>query len=93
MIKHYEMHAVKGKTFYFKLDLNPISNEYVPHIWARHTVEPYQVIAAYFNQSKINFNEKRNRFEAFSKTDNLNIWFNYKGNKKSEIIIITAFRI
>ena len=43
-IKFYEIHTVNGLTFRFKLDKNPITNEYEPHIWHRHQIEPENVI-------------------------------------------------
>ena len=93
MKKHYEIQKILNKEFIFKLDLNPISNEYEPHTWIRHTVEVNEAITAYLNISSISFNAKHNRYEAYSETDKLHIWFNYIKNDKNKIQIITAFRV
>ena len=92
-IKYYEIHDTNGLTFRFKLDLNPINNEYEPHIWHRHQIEPEEVVAAYLNLSMNKWNIKYNRFEGYSETDKLYIYYNYYSADKTKIMIITAFEI
>ena len=92
-IKYYELHAVNGLTFRFKLDLNPITNEYEPHIWHRHQIEPEQVVNAYLNLSYSSWNIKHKRFEGYSDTDDINIFYNFYSQDKTKIMVITAFKI
>jgi len=88
---HYEIHKIKNKIFKFKLDLNPVNSKYEPHIWHRHQIEPEQVITAYFNISKQLYNHKYKRYEAYSTTDKLHIYYN--NINFTTIMIITAFKI
>ena len=92
-IKYYELHTVNGLTFRFKLDINPVTNEYEPHIWQRHQIEPEQVVNAYLNLTYTNWNIKNNRFEGYSITDDLNIYYNFYSKDKTKIMVITAFKI
>ncbi len=93
LIKYYEIHSVNGLTFRFKLDLNPVNGKYEPHIWHRHQVEPEQVVSAYMNMSEKVWNFKHNRFEGYSKADDLHIFFNYYSKDETKIMVITAFKI
>ncbi len=86
----YRKFRANGKIFRFKLDINPISNEMDYHIWIRHLVEPETVIKAFFNFDKERYNEKYERYEAFSKKYNLTIYYFYL--RKDEVTIITAFQ-
>ena len=92
-VKYYEIHSVNGFIFRFKLDLNPVNNKYEPHIWHRHQVEPEQVVSAFMNLTEEFWNLKHNRFEGYSETDDLNIFYNYYSKDKTRVMIITAFRI
>ena len=76
-VKYYEIHTINKLTFRFKLDVNPITNEYEPHIWHRHQIEPEQVVKAYMNLSYKKWNIKHHRFEGYSETDDLNIFYNF----------------
>jgi hypothetical protein len=88
--KYYELHHVTGLTFIFKLDLNPVTSEYEPHIWHRHLLEPAAAVAAYLNQTIRVHNHKYNRYEAYSELDKITIYYNPLGNNK--VMIITAFK-
>lgn len=91
-VKYYEIHTISGLTFRFKLDLNPITGTYEPHIWHRHQVEPEEVVAAYLNLSIKSWNFKHNRYEGYSEKDDLNIYFNYYSKDETKIMVITAFK-
>ncbi len=93
IIKFYELHSVTGLTFRFKLDLNPVTKEYEPHIWHRHQVEPENVVTAFLNISYTSYNKIHNRYESYSLVDDLYIWYNYYSPDKTKIMIITAFKI
>lgn len=93
IIKYYEIHTANGLTFRFKLDKNPINNEYEPHIWHRHQIEPEQVVSAFMNISYTTYNSNHLRFESYSQTDDLHIWYNYFSSDKTKIMVITAFKI
>ncbi len=91
MFKVYEIHELTELKFKFKLDLNPATNEYAPHIFIRHLIEPEEAIAAFLNISYKSWNQVYKRWEAYSKTDDLHIFYNFI-NKKT-VMIITAFRV
>lgn len=93
ILKYYELHSVTGLIFRFKLDLNPVNGEYEPHIWHRHQVEPEDVVTAFLNISYTHYNKLYNRYESYSQTDDLFIWYNYYSADKTKIMIITAFKI
>lgn len=93
IVKYYELHAVNNLTFRFKLDLNPITNKFEPHIWHRHQIEPEDVVTAFMNISYTNYNKIRNRYESYSNVDDLNIWYNYYSVDKTKVMIITAFKL
>lgn len=87
-----EVLKFSGKTFVFAKDLNPLTNEWDLHIYLRHLVTSEEAILAFFNITEQTFNIKYERFEAYSKKDNMCLYyFYYKGNKNI-IMIITAFR-
>ena len=91
-MKNYLSLEFEGVTFWFKLDLNPLTNEYDPHIWLRHLVDPEEAVAAYFNISRKSFNEHHNRTEAYSEEYDLTIYYMQRRVRNKEIIVITAFR-
>ena len=93
IIKYYELHSVNGMTLRFKLDLNPVNDEYEPHIWHRHQIEPETVVTAFMNISYTSYNPKYKRYESYSQTDDLNIYYNYYTADKTKVMIITAFKI
>lgn len=88
---NYEIYQVNGKEIVFKLDLNPVNNILETHIWIRHAVEPCNVVAAYFNISKQVYIEKYKRYEAYSETDNVTLFY-FTKQKGKRIIIVTAMR-
>jgi hypothetical protein len=91
MFKIYENHELADLKFKFKLDLNPLTNNHEPHIFIRHLIEPEQVIVAYLNISTKSYNKTYKRWEAYSETDDLYIYF--MELSKDMILIITAFKI
>lgn len=93
IVKYYEIHSVNKLVFKFKLDLNPITKEYEPHIWHRHQVEPEQVVSAFLNISYTSYNEQYRRYESYSAPDDLYIYYNYYSADKTRVMVITAFKI
>jgi len=90
--KFYEIHTLVGLSFKFKLDENPITKEFEPHIWHRHQVVPEETILAYFNKTVEKWNEKHLRYECYSKDENLHVYYMYLSKDKKKIMIITAFK-
>lgn len=88
MLVVYENHKVTGIKFGFKLD--SVGNDFLPHIYVRHLVIPEVAIAAYLNISEKKYNKKYKRWEAYSKTDDMNIYYMELSNKN--IFVITAFK-
>ncbi len=93
MLVRYEIHDIDGINFHFKQDLNPVNNQYEPHIWIRHLIEPEQAIVAYLNISTQSFNKQYKRFEAYSEIDELHVWYNFIKKNPNRVLIITAFKI
>ena len=56
-------------------------------------VEPENVVAAFLNIAYTNYNKTYNRYESYSSTDDLYVWYNYYSADKTKIMVITAFRI
>lgn len=92
IVKFYEIHTITGLIFRFKLDVNPVNKEYEPHIWHRHQVEPEDVISAFMNITHTIYNSVYKRYESYSETDDLNIYYNFYSPDKTKIMIITAFK-
>lgn len=92
IINYYELHSVNGLIFRFKLDLNPLNKEYEPHIWHRHQITPEEVVSAFMNINYTTYNTKYKRYESYSDTDDLNIYYTYYSTDKTKIMIITAFK-
>ena len=91
MFKIYEIHEITDLKFKIKLDLNPATNKHEPHIFIRHLIEPEQAIVAFLNISQKSWNQVYKRWEVYSKTDDLHIYYNFIG--KDTVMIITAFKI
>ncbi len=87
MLVVYENHKVTGIKFGFKLD--PVENDFLPHIYIRHLITPEVAIVAYLNISEKKYNKKHKRWEAYSKTDDVYIYYMELAEKN--IFIITAF--
>lgn len=85
----YETFKIKGKKFIVKLDLNPITNEFEYHMYIRHLVTPHQAIAAYFYKTSETYNKTYNRYELYSKTHDITVYYTYL--KEKDIFLITAF--
>lgn len=87
-----EVIKVSDKTFIFAKDLNPITKEWDLHIYLRHLITAEEIILAFFDITEQTYNIKHDRYEAYSKQDNMCIYyFHYKCNKNI-IMIITAFK-
>lgn len=91
MTNKYLIKKVGKYTFKFKLDLNPINNEYEPHIWHRHLVEPDDAIRAFFSITEEEWNEKYKRYEAYSESCDLFLYYMKLQEKDTYLFIITAF--
>lgn len=90
-MRTYEKHTAEGHNFFFKKDLNPITNEMVVHIWARHCIEPETAIEVFFNQDIKRYNEKYKRWEGYSKHHELYIYYFFYKNNPQNVIVITVF--
>jgi len=84
----YKIIKINGKKFIFKLDLNPITNDYDYHIYIRHLVTPEQAVSAFFTKTTDVYNAEYNRQELYS--ESLHIVVFYK-ELSPDILIITAF--
>lgn len=88
MLILYEYHKISGIRFGFKLD--EVEDDYLPHIYIRHLITPEAAITAYLNITNKKYNKIHKRWEAYSKTDNIYIYYMELSNK--DIFIITAFK-
>jgi len=84
----YRKFEAKGLIFHIKYDL--IEGEYVPHIFHRHSVTPDEAIETFFNITDQSYNPVNMRYEAYSKDTEITIYYTFKHNKDTEILIITA---
>lgn len=91
MQNRYLIKKVGKYTFKFKLDLNEITNEYEPHIWHRHLVEVDDAIRAFFTISEEVWNDKYKRYEAYSESCDLYLYYMKLKEKDTYLFIITAF--
>ena len=85
----YQVFKIKGKKFVVKLDYNEILGDYEYHMYIRHLIMPQQAIAAYFTKNLEFYNEKYNRYEAYSEKYNITVYYTYL--KEEDIFLITAF--
>jgi hypothetical protein len=91
MIIVYERHTFSGLNIKFRFKLDQVGNDYLHHIFVRHLIDPETAITAYFNQTKKSYNISRQRWESYSKQEDLHLYYlELPGN---EIFIISAFRI
>lgn len=89
-MKHkYQAFKIKGKKFIVKMDLNPLTNEFEYHMYIRHLVTPQQAIAAYFSKTTEIYNKEYNRYELYSKSQNITVYYTYL--KEEDVLLITAF--
>ena len=82
MEQRYLVKKVGKYTFKFKLDLNPVNNKYEPHIYHRHLVTIDDAIRAFFTISEEEWNEKYKRYEAYSKTYDITLYYMKLKQKK-----------
>jgi len=85
----YEVFKIKGQKFIVKLDLNPLTNEFEYHMYLRHLVTPQQAISAYFSKTTETYNEQYNRYELYSESLDITVYYTYL--KEQDILLITAF--
>lgn len=87
--KKYKNIKFNGIIFVFKYDECPITGDNLFHIYVRHNLMPKDAIAAFFNASKISFNQEYNRWEAYSEVDNITILYFYL--EENKIFVISAY--
>lgn len=88
----YLVKKVGEYTFKFKLDFNPINQKFEPHIWHRHLITPDDAIRAFFTlSSEPEWNEEYQRYEAYSETEDITIYYMKLKEKNTYLFIITAF--
>lgn len=87
----YLVKKVGEYTFKFKMDLNPLTKQYEPHIWHRHLITPDDAIRAFFTISEEKFNKKYNRYEAYSASYDTTLYYMKLKEKNTYLFIITAF--
>ena len=83
------MFKIKGQKFVVKMDLNPLTNEFEYHMYIRHLFTPQQAIAAYFSKTSEIYNEERCRYELYSSSLDITVYYIYL--KEQDILLITAF--
>lgn len=88
-MKKYKFFKVNNITFGFKYDVCPVSGDNIFHIYSRHLLKPHQAIKAFFNASNIVYNEKYDRYEAYSDIDNITVTYFYL--EENKIFIISAY--
>lgn len=91
MENKYLIKKVGKYTFKFKLDLNPITNEYEPHIYHRHLITPNEAIKAFFTSEYEEYNNQYKRYEAYSEKYNITLYYMKLKEKNTYLFIITAF--
>ncbi len=88
----YKSLKIKGITFLFAVEQKPVTKEKGYHIWFRHLITPKQAIKAFFSIDKIFYNNKYSRYEAYSSSHDLTIYYFYPDkSNKNLIIVISAF--
>ena len=87
----YLVKKVGKYTFKFKLDLNQINNQYEPQICHRHLITPHDAIRAFLTISEEEYNEKYQRYEAYSADYDITLYYMKLKEKDSYVFIITAF--
>lgn len=78
----------KNLTFYFKYNYDPISQNYLPHIFIRHCIDCKTAIEAYLNRKEETYNDEKERYEAYSEEYNLELYYFYINNNRNKIYII-----
>ena len=85
----YQIFKIKGQKFLVKMDLNPLTHEFEYHMYIRHLVTPQQAIAAYFSKTSEIYNSQYDRYELYSESLNIHVYYTYL--KEQDILLITAF--
>lgn len=85
----YEIFKIRGQKFVVKLDYNELSQDYEYHMYIRHLITPEQAISAYFTRTYEEYNEKYDRYEAYSESLDITVYYTYL--KDENILLITAF--
>jgi len=91
MEQKYLVKKVGKYTFKFKLDLNPLNNQYEPHIYHRHLITPNDAIKAFFTITQQKWNEAYKRYEAYSQSQDIILYYMKLKEKDTYLFIITAF--
>lgn len=84
----YERHNLTKIKFRFKLD--SVGDDYLPHIYVRHLITPEEAILAYLNITEKEYNSQYKRWESYSKTEDIHLYYIELPN--DEIFIISAFK-
>ena len=85
----YEIFKIRGQKFVVKLDYNEVSQDYEYHMYIRHLITPEQAISAYFSRTYEEYNNKYDRYEAYSESLDITVYYTYL--KDENILLITAF--
>lgn len=91
MKSKYLIKKVGEYTFKFKLDFNPLTKKYEPHIWHRHLIEPDDAIRAFFTITEEEWNAKYQRYEAYSSVCDITLYYMKLKEENTYLFIITAF--
>lgn len=86
----YKMFKIKNQCFVVKMDYNPLTSDFEYHMYVRHLITPQQAIAAYFSKTYEDYNEQYDRYEAYSESLDIMVYYTYL--KDTNILLITAFR-
>jgi hypothetical protein len=86
----YKIFKISGKKFVVKMDLNPLTNDYEYHMYIRHLITPQEAIAAYFAKTTETYNQEYDRYELYSQTYDITVFYTYL--KEENILLITAFK-
>ncbi len=85
----YEIFKVQGQKFVVKLDYDELTQNYEYHMYIRHLITPAQAISAYFSRSYEEYNAEYDRYEAYSESLDITVYYTYL--KDENILLITAF--
>ena len=86
----YQIFKIRGQKFVVKLDYNELTQDYDYHMYIRHLVTPQEAIAAYFNKTYEEYNQKYNRYEAYSQKFDITLYYTFLEDEN--VLLITAFR-
>ena len=86
----YQIFKIKGQKFLVKLDYNELTQDYDYHMYIIHLVTPQEAIAAYFTKTQEEYNQKFNRYEAYSARFDITVYYTFLQDEN--VLLITAFR-